>query len=219
MPICFVARHHRHAGFGRKRIGCDRHDALARAAAMLDARHHFLPDIAALGEVDAVELVHVGLVREGIAVNEIEPAARHAERDAMRFVGAWPRPVPRRDRPPLPAPDAAAASRACPAPAAAGRDSISPYSVVPAPSQIASTPSVAERSSSSHLGAQLVEVELSHQIARERARTIEKKAAAVLRRRFRDDAIDDDLALRREQGGKARSSRRHLADIGGQAAH
>ena len=53
---------------------------------MLDARHHLLAHIAALGEVDAMQLVHVGLVREGVAIAEVEPAARDAERDAMRFV-------------------------------------------------------------------------------------------------------------------------------------
>ena len=53
---------------------------------MLHARDHLLADIAAFGEIDAAELVHVGLVREGIAVAEIEPALRHAERDAMRLV-------------------------------------------------------------------------------------------------------------------------------------
>ena len=53
---------------------------------MLDARDHLLPDEAALVEVDASELVHVGLVREGVAVHEIEAAARNAERDAVRLV-------------------------------------------------------------------------------------------------------------------------------------
>ncbi len=54
---------------------------------MLDARHHFLADIAAFLEIDAAELVHVGIVREGVVIDEVEPAARHAERDAMRFIG------------------------------------------------------------------------------------------------------------------------------------
>ena len=54
---------------------------------MLHARHHLLADIAALLEIDPVELVHVGLVREGVAVGEIESARRHAERDPVRLVG------------------------------------------------------------------------------------------------------------------------------------
>ena len=47
-----------------------------------------------------------------------------------------------------------------------------------------------------HLGAQLVEIELGHEACRERARAIEEKPAAVLRRRFDHDAVNDDLALR-----------------------
>ncbi len=53
---------------------------------MLHARDDLLADIAALVEIDAGKTVHVGLVRERIAVHEIEPAARHAERDAMGLV-------------------------------------------------------------------------------------------------------------------------------------
>ena len=82
-----VAGHHRHAGVGGEAFRRDRHDAVSRGAAMLHARHHLLADIAALVEIDAGELVHVGLVREGIAVDEIEAAARHAERDAVGLVG------------------------------------------------------------------------------------------------------------------------------------
>ena len=72
---------------GREAVVGDRHDAAARGAAMLDARHHLLADIAAFVEIDAGELVHVGLVRKGVAVDEVEPAARHAERNAVRLVG------------------------------------------------------------------------------------------------------------------------------------
>ena len=55
---------------------------------MLHARHHFLADIAAFGEIDTAELIHVGLVRKGVAVAEIRAAARNAERDAVRLVFA-----------------------------------------------------------------------------------------------------------------------------------
>ena len=81
-----VAGGHRGAGSGRRAVVAHRHHAGARGAAMLHARHHLLADIAALGEVDAAELVHVGLVGEGVAVAEIEAALRHAERDAVRLV-------------------------------------------------------------------------------------------------------------------------------------
>ena len=87
VPTCLSPAITGDAGVGREAVGRDRHDAGARGAAMLHARHHLLADVAALVEIDAGELVHVGLVREGVAVDEVEPAARHAERDAMRLVG------------------------------------------------------------------------------------------------------------------------------------
>ena len=53
---------------------------------MLHPRHHFLADKAALLEVDAAELIHVGLVRKGVAIGEIDTAMGHAERDPVRVV-------------------------------------------------------------------------------------------------------------------------------------
>ena len=81
-----VAGRHRGAGRGRGAVIAHRHDAAARGAAVLDSRDDFLADIAALGEIDAAELVHVGFVREGVAVGEIEAAVRHAERDTVCVV-------------------------------------------------------------------------------------------------------------------------------------
>ena len=71
---------------GERRLALDRHHALAHAGAVLHAAHHLLADEAALGEGDAVELVEVGLVREGIAEGVVLAALGHAERDAMRVV-------------------------------------------------------------------------------------------------------------------------------------
>ena len=65
------------------------------------------------------------------------------------------------------------------------------------------------------LGAQLVEIEPLHQRRRERARAVEEEAAAVGGRRLGQDEIDDDLALRRQQRGKAGPRRRHLGDVAG----
>ena len=45
-----------------------------------------LADEAALVEVDAVKLIHVGFVREGVAIDEVGTAARHAKRDPVRLV-------------------------------------------------------------------------------------------------------------------------------------
>src|SRR5947209_4040563 len=50
---------------------------------MLHARHDLLADEAALVEIDAMELVHVGLMRKRIAIHEIKAAARYPERDAV----------------------------------------------------------------------------------------------------------------------------------------
>ena len=65
------------------------------------------------------------------------------------------------------------------------------------------------------LGAQLVEIELFHQRRGKRARAIEEEAAAVLGLGLGDDKIDDDLALRRQQRGKARLAGRDLAHVVG----
>lgn len=53
---------------------------------MLHPRDHLLPDIAALLEVHAAELVHQRLVREGVAEGEVAPAFRHAEPDAVGVI-------------------------------------------------------------------------------------------------------------------------------------
>ena len=81
-----LARHHRDAGLRRRPLEGDGNHARAGGAAVLDARDDLLADEAALGEIDALELIHVGLVREGIAVDEVGPAARHPERDAVRLI-------------------------------------------------------------------------------------------------------------------------------------
>jgi hypothetical protein len=86
---------HDGAGIGGKSVVGDRHDAGAGNAAMFHARHHLLADIAALGEIDAVKLVHVGLVEKRVAIAEIPAAAGHAQR-----VGGprTPPPVPHAPR-------------------------------------------------------------------------------------------------------------------------
>ena len=75
-------------GGGRGPASFDPHDALARGPAMLHARDDLLADVAALVEIDAVEQVEVGVVREGVAVGEIDAALRHADGDAQRLVFA-----------------------------------------------------------------------------------------------------------------------------------
>ena len=182
---------------------------------MLHARHHFLADEAALGEIDAGELVHVGLVREGVAIAEIEAAARHAVRDAMRLVGGGVddlrAEIGGRLRRHVRRQHDAHAQRREPrigvAQAVFGR-----ADAVPDRHDAEAVGEILDRG----LGAQLVEIELLDEGRGERARTIEKEAVA--RPGFRQDEIDDDLALRGEQGGEARARRRGLVHVGGDQA-
>ena len=54
---------------------------------MFHPRDDLLSDIAALVEIDAAELIHVGFVRKHIAEAKSMPPSRHAERDAMGVIG------------------------------------------------------------------------------------------------------------------------------------
>ncbi len=69
-----------------------------------------------------------------------------------------------------------------------------------------------------HLGAQLVEVEPLGQRRRERARTVEKKSAPVGGLGLGQNEVGDDLALRRQQRGKARVRRIDRIHVGGDEA-
>ena len=195
----------------------DRYDAVARGAAMLHARHHLLADVAALVEIDAGKLVHVGFVREGVTVDEIEPAARHAERDAMGLVGGridefgtevgggLLRQMRRQHHP-----------QAKLRQSRIGIDQavFGVRRAVPHRQHAQHLRQIL----GDHLGAQLVEIEPLHQRTRQRARTVEEEAAAVGGRRLGYDAIDDDLALRGEQRAKARLPGSNLGDVGRQQA-
>jgi hypothetical protein len=82
------ARRHRDTRLRRGVVVADRHGACARGAAMLHPRDDFLADIATFAEIDAAELIHIGFVRKGVAVAEINAAMRHAKRNAMSLVFA-----------------------------------------------------------------------------------------------------------------------------------
>jgi hypothetical protein len=58
-----------------------------------------------------------------------------------------------------------------------------------------------------YLGAQFVEAELGGQRRSQRLRAVQQEAAAVPGGRFGDEEIRNDLALRCQQGSKARCSR------------
>src|SRR5438105_14373232 len=55
---------------------------------MLHPRYHLLSDITALLEIDAVQAMHIGRVRERIAIHEVQTAARRAGGDAGCLVEA-----------------------------------------------------------------------------------------------------------------------------------
>ena len=63
------------------------------------------------------------------------------------------------------------------------------------------------------LGAQFVEIEFFDERRAERARGVEKKPAAVRRRRFDHDEIRNDFALRRQQRAETRQARRKMQNI------
>ena len=153
-------RRERCAGFRRQVVEHDPHGAGARGAAMLHPRHDLLADIAALVEIDAVQPVHVGLVRERVAIHEVEAAARHAERDAMRLIGGAVDEVGademrRLSAPVPPAPGCASRARRC-----ADRRRSRSGLIAGSPPHAASTPRLSDRFSTVDLGAQLVEAEL-----------------------------------------------------------
>ena len=58
----------------------------ARRAAVLHAGDDLLADVAALVEIDAVQLVHESLMREGFAERKILAAFRHPERNPVGVV-------------------------------------------------------------------------------------------------------------------------------------
>src|SRR3984885_14655544 len=61
-------------------------DAFAGGPAVLHARNDLLADIAALVEIDPMEEVEIGVVREGVAIGEIEPALRRSYGDTQALV-------------------------------------------------------------------------------------------------------------------------------------
>jgi len=78
------------ARLGQRRLRVQRHDTPAGGAAMPHAAHHLLPDVAALLEGDAMQGIHAGVERKGIAEDEVDPPLRNGKRYAM--------PVPLRGR-------------------------------------------------------------------------------------------------------------------------
>ena len=181
---------------------------------MLHPRHDFLADIAAFAEIDAAELIHVGLVRKRIAVAEIDAALRYAERNAMGVViarrdeiraelGRRRRGKVRRNHQAKPERRQA---RIGVAQAVFGDR----RRAVPGGEHAERLRQILDHD----LGAQFIEVEFFDERCDERPRRIEKEAAAVRRRRFGHEEIGNDFALRRQQRAKARRAGRELEHVG-----
>ncbi len=179
---------------------------------MLHPRHHFLSDVTALVEIDAVQAIHVGLMRKRVAIHEIEAAARGARTDAMglivgavdefgadqignlllEFFGNEDTPAER-------------------VVARIGECKIRPHRGFAAPDRqhAEAVGEILDRD----LGAQLVEAKLGCKSRRQRTRGIDQKAAAMAGRGLGNQEIGDDLALRRQQcaePAKARAKQRHV---------
>ena len=166
-------------GFRRRAVEHDAHRSGARGAAMLHPRHHLLADVTALVEIDAVQAVHVGFVRKRVAIDEVEPAARHAGGDAMRVIGGGYRPVPRRsDRRPFArvprAPESASRARRCADRRRRDRACIGEIAI-PGREHAETVRQIFDRD----LGAQLVEAELVGERLRQRARAVDQETAAM----------------------------------------
>src|SRR5262249_26851092 len=198
----FLTCAHRSAGLRCEALESYADYAGSGGSAMLDARNHLLADEAALGKVDAAQLVHVALVRKCIAIDEIKPAARDRERNAMRLVGhrineLGANPPCRLVRP---------MRRKHAAPPQLGKTRIRVAQAVfwigrSLPDR--HDPEHLREVLNGHFGAQLVKIESLDQRWGERPRSIEKKAATVGRFGFRNDEVRDDLSLRRQQRGES----------------
>src|SRR6516164_10835354 len=198
----FLTCVHLSAGLRREALESYADHASSSGPAMLDARNHLLADEAALGKVDAAQLVHVALVRKCIAIDEIKPAARDRERNAMRLVGhrideLGANPGCRLVRP---------MRRKHAAPPQLGETWIRVAQAI-----FGIGRSLPDRHDPEHLReilndhfcAQLVKIESFDQRWRERSRSVKKKAATVGRFGFRNDEVRDDLSLRRQQGSES----------------
>ena len=191
-----LGRHHLRAGGGRRREA-DRHDAFARGLPEVDAGHDLLSDVAALLEIDAVQMVEVGVVGKGVAVDEIDAALGHAEPDPVRGVAPGRVGVGcGEDR-----------ARADHAPAEIGVARVAHDEIFRGRRRGAPHGGDAERGRAigdRHLRAQLLEVEPLGQIRGLTCETIEQKERRLLARRGDDDEVEQQLALRTEEGGIAR---------------
>ena len=176
---------------------------------MLHARDDLLTDVAAFVEIDPAQLIHQGFVREGVAEGEVLAAFRNAERDAVSVVG----PLPLRRRAAVGCGDDGAPAERGQARIVADEAGLQIRSrgIIPAGKDARGARAVLDGG----LGAQPVEAEPLGEVSRFGARAIEMIGAV---RSGEDDEIEQDLALRAEQGAEARPPDRDAVEIAGQKA-
>ena len=66
-----------------RQIGLDGAPGAVLANPLRPGVYALIPESGTVCEIDAVKLVHVGLVGKRVAIGKIEAAARHAERDPV----------------------------------------------------------------------------------------------------------------------------------------
>ena len=209
------------ASFGRSTVQQHLDAAGARGAAMLHARHHLLADIAALVEIDARKAVHVGLVREGVAICEVDPAPRHAAGDPMGLI------VGRIDQFGVDEPgqlllefrrrqDAEAELVVARIGEGNGqlRFGLRRKRAVPCGEDAEAIGQIFDH----NLGPELVEFHFVGEALGQRLRTVDQETATLVSGRLRDQEIHDDLALWRQQRTESRQPRLQPADISGDEA-
>ena len=187
-------------------------DARARRAAVLHARHHLLAHIAALVEIDPVKLVHERLVRESIPEQEVAPAFRHAEADAVSVISL--RRGFREFRAILGCNDGAPAELGDAGIIRHEADLVIGLRLVPTCHHRHGLGHVLDHD----LGPELVEGQPLGEVGDEDLEGIEVITTADFLRPLEDEKIEHDLALRRQQGTETGGLGRDPVEVAGDEA-
>ena len=190
-------------GVGQRVLGIDNGEALAGRLAVMHARDHFLPDEAALPEGDTAVEVHQHVVRKGVGEREVAAGLRNGGIDAQPVI-VFARGLRRAFGPAVvAAPDVLARAKPRVLHAAFG-------CLAPADGD----GRLVDRRDL-RLGAQLVERQAPGEAGGVRPGGLDAKAVLS---GTRDQEVEQDLALRREQGAGTGFSGCQRGEIGGQDA-
>ena len=203
-PHFDLARQHegsRRGGWASQRGG---EDAAARRAPVVDARDHFLTDIAALLEIDAADEVHVGFVGKGLAIGEVLATFGNPASDALRLISQAGVGVARQRGALHDAADAEAGV------ARVGLCALRRGRIAPDRQHAHGLAQVGKVD----LRAQPVEAQAFQEIGGQFAGGVEPEGVALLR----DDKIGYDLALRGQKRPKGGRVRADALDVAGEQA-